>query len=210
MNTKHSFWNRLFAALLLAVMLVTQTTTAFAVEDSSESTEPSTVQAQDSDTGAEEAGEGTDTPEDESPSEGPETALQTVSSLEELLQAIEQAEAGSIDAETAAEHADLFAEWAFPVGYTVGQIRRYNGTLYKCVQAHTSQADWTPDTASSLWSKTSDPAEEWPEWSQPVGAHDAYSKGAKVSHKEKHWISMVDSNVWEPGVYGWEESTDGV
>ena len=105
------------------------------------------------------------------------------------------AEAGSIDAETAAEHADLFAEWAFPVGYTVGQIRRYNGTLYKCVQAHTSQADWTPDTASSLWSKTSDPAEEWPEWSQPVGAHDAYSKGAKVSHKEKHWISMVDSNV---------------
>ena len=87
MNTKHSFWNRLFAALLLAVMLVTQTTTAFAVEDSSESTEPSTVQAQDSDTGAEEAGEGTDTPEDESPSEGPETALQTVSSLEELLQA---------------------------------------------------------------------------------------------------------------------------
>jgi hypothetical protein len=120
------------------------------------------------------------------------------------------AEAGSIDPTTAAEHADLFAEWAFPVGYTVGQIRRYNGTLYKCVQAHTSQADWTPDTASSLWSKTSDPAEEWPEWSQPVGAHDAYSKGAKVSHKEKHWISTVDSNVWEPGVYGWEESTDGV
>ena len=206
MNTKHSFWNRLFAALLLAVMLVTQTTTAFAVEDSSESAEPSTVQAQDSDTGAEEAGEGTDTPEDESPSEGPETALQTVSSLEELLQAIEQAEAGSIDAETAAEHADLFAEWAFPVGYTVGQIRRYNGTLYKCVQAHTSQADWTPDTASSLWSKTSDPAEEWPEWSQPVGAHDAYSKGAKVSHNSKHWVSTADANVWEPGVYGWEES----
>lgn len=46
MNTKHSFWNRLFAALLLAVMLVTQTTTAFAVEDSPEPTEPSMVQAQ--------------------------------------------------------------------------------------------------------------------------------------------------------------------
>lgn len=123
---------------------------------------------------------------------------------------VTMAEAGTIDPVTAAEHAELFAEWTYPVGYTVGQIRRYNGTLYKCVQAHTSQADWTPDTASSLWSKTSDPAEEWPEWSQPVGAHDAYSKGAKVSHKEKHWISTVDSNVWEPGVYGWEESTDGV
>ena len=95
MNTKHSFWNRLFAALLLAVMLVTQTATAFAVEDSPEPTEPSMVQAQDSDTGTEEAGEGTDTPEGGSLSEGPETALQTVSSLEELLQAIEQAEAGA-------------------------------------------------------------------------------------------------------------------
>lgn len=120
------------------------------------------------------------------------------------------AEAGSIDAETAAEHADLFAEWAYPVAYTVDQIRRYKEVLYKCVQAHTSQADWTPDTAVSLWIKISDPSEEWPAWSQPVGAHDAYEKDAKVSHNGKHWISTVDSNVWEPGVYGWEESTDGV
>lgn len=117
------------------------------------------------------------------------------------------AEAGSIDGETAAEHAELFAEWAYPIAYTVGQIRRYQGMLYKCVQAHTSQADWTPDTAASLWSKTNDPAEEWPEWSQPVGAHDAYSKGDKVSHSGKHWTSTADSNVWEPGVYGWTEVT---
>ena len=120
---------------------------------------------------------------------------------------VTMAEAGSIDPVTAAEHADLFAEWAYPIAYTVGQIRRYNGTLYKCVQAHTSQADWTPTAASSLWSKTNDPAEEWPEWSQPVGAHDAYSKGAKVSHNSKHWVSTADANVWEPGVYGWTEAT---
>lgn len=120
------------------------------------------------------------------------------------------AEAGSIDPVTAAEHADLFAEWAYPVNYTLGQIRRYKGTLYKCVQAHTSQEDWTPDTAHSLWSLTADPSEEWPEWIQPIGAHDAYALGAKVSHKEKHWTSTVANNVWEPGVYGWEEATDGV
>lgn len=120
------------------------------------------------------------------------------------------AEAGSIDLKTAGEHADLFAEWAYPIAYTVGQIRRYKGTLYKCVQAHTSQEDWAPDTASSLWSLTADPAEEWPSWSAPVGAHDTYSKGAKVSHNEKHWTSTVDSNVWEPGVYGWEEAADAV
>ena len=118
------------------------------------------------------------------------------------------AEAGSIDDVTVAEHAELFAPWAYPVSYAVGQIRRYKETLYKCVQAHTSQADWTPDTAVSLWSKTSDPAEEWPAWSQPVGAHDAYSQGAKVSHNGRHWISSVDSNVWEPGVYGWTEQEE--
>mgnify|MGYP001031392931 CR=1 FL=1 len=122
---------------------------------------------------------------------------------------VTMAEAGSIDPVTAAEHADLFAEWAYPIAYTVGQIRRYNGTLYKCVQAHTSQADWTPPAAPSrLWSLTADPTEEWPEWIQPIGAHDAYPLGAKVSHNEKHWTSTVANNVWEPGVYGWEEVTD--
>ena len=119
------------------------------------------------------------------------------------------AEAGNIDDVTAAEHADLFSPWAYPVNYTAGQIRRYtDGKLYKCLQAHTSQADWTPDTAVSLWVSISDPAEEWPEWSQPLGAHDAYAQGAKVSHNGKHWISDVAANVWEPGVYGWTEAAD--
>lgn len=119
------------------------------------------------------------------------------------------AEAGSIDNVTAAEHADLFSPWAYPVNYTAGQIRRYtDGKLYKCLQAHTSQADWTPDTAVSLWVSISDPAEEWPEWSQPLGAHDAYDQGAKVSHNGKHWISNVAANVWEPGVYGWTEAEE--
>lgn len=124
---------------------------------------------------------------------------------------VTMAEAGSIDATTAAEHAALFAPWAYPVAYTSGQIRRYtDGKLYKCLQAHTSQADWTPDAAVSLWVSVSDPAEEWPEWSQPVGAHDAYEEGAKVSHNGKHWISTAPANVWEPGVYGWTESAEEV
>lgn len=82
------------------------------------------------------------------------------------------------------------------------------GKLYKCLQVHTSQEGWTPDAAPSLWVAISDPAEEWPAWSQPIGAQDAYPLGAKVSHGEKHWLSAVDNNVWEPGVYGWEEAAD--
>ncbi len=118
------------------------------------------------------------------------------------------AENGQIDAVTAAEQSTLFAEWVPGVNYAVGNLRRYGGTLYRCVQEHTSQEGWEPDKAASLWAVTSDPAEEWPAWSQPLGAHDAYSAGAKVNHKGKHWTSTVDGNVWEPGVYGWDEVTE--
>ncbi len=118
------------------------------------------------------------------------------------------AEGGQIDPATAAEHTELFAPWACPVNYTAGQIRQHGGKLYKCLQAHASQEGWTPDAAPSLWAAISDPAEEWPAWSQPIGAQDAYPLGAKVSHGEKHWLSAVDNNVWEPGVYGWEEAAD--
>lgn len=118
------------------------------------------------------------------------------------------AERGSIDAVTAGEHAELFSPWAPAVKYDVGNLRQYGGRLYRCVQAHTSQADWTPDVSASLWCKAADPAEEWPEWSQPIGAHDAYSAGDQVTHSGKHWISDVDGNVWEPGIYGWTKKGD--
>lgn len=115
------------------------------------------------------------------------------------------AEAGQIDTTTAAEHAAQFGEWAYPVAYKVGAIRLYEGRLYQCVQAHTSQEDWTPPAAASLWAEIADPAEEWPKWAQPIGAHDAYNAGDKVSHSDKKWTSDLDGNVWEPGVYGWTE-----
>lgn len=103
----------------------------------------------------------------------------------------------------------MYDEWsAEGVEYVSGDIRQYNGLLYRCVQAHTSQATWTPEDAPSLWTRIADPAQEWPEWIQPTGAHNAYAKGAKVSHNGKHWISDVDANVWEPGVYGWTEQAE--
>ena len=91
------------------------------------------------------------------------------------------------------------------MAYEAGDVRQRGGLLYRCVQAHTSQATWTPEDAPSLWTRIADPAQEWPEWIQPTGAHNAYAKGAKVSHNGKRWISDVDANTWEPGVYGWTE-----
>lgn len=145
----------------------------------------------------------------------PEPAPDPEPTAEDRIAALESANAvtfvtlcelGSIDAVTAAEHVDLFAAWAYPVAYKVGSIREYGGKLYKCLTAHTSQESWTPDAAPSLWVAISDPAEEWPEWSQPIASTDAYSKDAQVSHNGKHWISDLDANVWEPGVYGWTET----
>lgn len=118
------------------------------------------------------------------------------------------AEAGSIDDVTAGEHMDVFSPWASSVDYSAGNLRTYKGKLYRCISAHTSQEDWTPDAAVSLWAVTSDPEEEWPAWSQPVGATDAYAKNSKVTHNGKRWISSTDANVWEPGVYGWTEYTE--
>ena len=105
---------------------------------------------------------------------------------------------------TAYEVPYMFPQWKIK-DYQTGDRVQYNGLLYKCLQSHTAQADWAPDVAVSLWVRIDDPSIEWPEWRQPVGAQDAYAKGAKVSHNDKHWISDVDSNVWEPGVYGWSE-----
>ena len=113
------------------------------------------------------------------------------------------------DAVLLAQPMAMYDEWsAESVAYTLNDIRQYNGLLYRCVQAHTSQATWTPEDAPSLWTRIADPAQEWPEWIQPTGAHNAYAQGARVSHNGKHWISDVDANVWEPGVYGWTENVE--
>lgn len=118
---------------------------------------------------------------------------------------VKLAETGTIDDVTATEHVQLFSPWAISVEYKVNDLRKHKNALYKCIQAHTSQADWEPDQVPALWVKVGDPADEWPAWSQPVGAHDAYDLGAKVSHNSTHWISTAADNVWEPGVYGWNE-----
>jgi hypothetical protein len=98
--------------------------------------------------------------------------------------------------EEALDNILAFPKWEVGKAYTKDERIRYNDVLYKVLQNHTSQADWTPDVAVSLYVKVS--IEEWPEWVQPTGAHDAYNMGDKVSHNEKHWESLIDANVYEP------------
>lgn len=121
---------------------------------------------------------------------------------------VKMAESGDLDDVTISEHAEQFSPWVESKAYAIGAICTYQAKIYRCLQAHTSQADWTPAAAVSLWKEIGDPSADWPEWSQPIGATDAYALGDKVSHNGKHWTSTVNANVWEPGVYGWEEVTE--
>lgn len=105
--------------------------------------------------------------------------------------------------EKALDNIYLYPKWIDRMGKTVntGERYQYNDKLWKVLQAHTVQENWRPADSPSLYVEVS--IEEWPAWKQPVGATDAYNTGDKVTHLESHWISNIDANVWEPGVYGW-------
>lgn len=105
---------------------------------------------------------------------------------------------------------DAFPAWVPNTDYKAGDRRRYSdGYLYKCVQAHKSQEDWTPDKTPALWTRIGEPG-EIPVWVQPTGAQDAYNTGDKVHFptiEDPVYESTVDGNVWSPADYpaGWAE-----
>ena len=114
-------------------------------------------------------------------------------------------ESETLSDEEALEVAALYPTWISMIGkeVTVGQRYWYDGDLYKVVQTHTVQENWTPNTVPALFTKVS--IVEIPDWVQPSGAQDAYNTGDKVKHNGKTWESNTDNNVWEPGTYGWDE-----
>lgn len=131
----------------------------------------------------------------------------TRAKAKQLRQLIERI-AVTLDDETALTGVELFPMWAIGRAYAVDDRVQHGGTLYKCVQAHTSQADWTPDAAPSLFARVLIPdATAIPEWQQPDSTNP-YQKGDKVKHNGKTWESGIDNNVWEPGVYGWKEVSE--
>ena len=100
----------------------------------------------------------------------------------------------------------LYPKWSGnSIAYVKGQRVQDDGVLYTVLQAHTSQPDWKPTAAPSLFAKVLIPDPTViPEWEQPESTNP-YAKGDKVTHNGKTWVSDIDGNVWEPGVYGWTE-----
>ena len=110
-----------------------------------------------------------------------------------------------LDDADALEIATAYPEWNAAVSYSAGDKVLYGGILYKCLRDHAAQAGWNPVDAPSLWAKVLIPDDGTiPEWEQPDSTNP-YMKGDKVKHNSKTWVSDVDNNVWEPGVYGWTE-----
>lgn len=123
----------------------------------------------------------------------------------EALKLRENIETGvqSITDENALETVSLFPVWRSGVVYSAGYRVRYDGILYRCITAHESQETWTPAASPSLWAKVLIPDDVViPAWEQPDSTN-AYSKGDTVTHNGSTWVSDMDNNVWEPGVYGW-------
>ena len=120
---------------------------------------------------------------------------------------IETASAFLTDAE-ALEAVELFPNWQTDTAYEIGIRVRYEGQLYRCEQAHTSQSDWTPDITRNLWTPVAEP-HTIPVWVQPTGAQDAYRIGDKVhfpTADDPVYVSTIDFNTYAPNVYGWELS----
>ena len=130
----------------------------------------------------------------------------TRAQAERIRTAILQVSGGLAD-EEAASVPELFPVWRAGQAYKVGERVQSGGVLYRCLTAHTAQEDWPPEAAVSLWARVLVPdPEEVPEWVQPESTNP-YSMGDRVTHGGKTWESTVDNNVWEPGVYGWQEVT---
>ena len=121
---------------------------------------------------------------------------------------VKAAQEQQLDETTIAEYPDLFVEWDANWRGKQGDIVQDEGNLYRSIHDVTNEGQNTkPSATPSMWTRIGNPLDEFPEWVQPIGAHDAYAKGDKASHNGKNWVSTADNNVWEPGVYGWEEAT---
>lgn len=110
----------------------------------------------------------------------------------------------NITDEVAIEVAVVYPSWKEETAYTTGQRVLYNEVLYKVLQDHTSQATWTPDVTASLFAKVLVDDDVILPWEQPDSTN-YYKKGDKVTHNGYTWVSIIDVNTYEPGVYGWEQ-----
>ena len=117
------------------------------------------------------------------------------------------AESGYIDSALIAKHFNFFHDWHPLINYAYGSICKNGNKLYRCISPHISQEGLLPESIPQYWLQIVDLNEEWPDWCFPCNKQNLYPLKAKVYHNNKYWQSIVDNNIWEPGINGWEEVT---
>lgn len=112
--------------------------------------------------------------------------------------------------EQAIEVKELYQFWEVGVDYAVDDVRRHNDKLFRCLQAHTSQADWTPDAVPALWVEIA-AAGEYREIKDNMLPTEAFALGEIGWYKSKDnlWKSLIPANTYTPETYpsGWEQVT---
>lgn len=134
---------------------------------------------------------------------------QTEPDYGQIIEAVKNMLSSSVESltdEEALQVSALYPTWVSKVGTQINVNERlwYDGKLYKVIQQHIAQDDWTPDVSTSLFTEVS--IAEWPEWIQPTGSHDAYMSGDKITYNGMHYVSLIDYNIYSPSDYpqGWE------
>ncbi len=136
----------------------------------------------------------------------PERLPEVQAEVQQAAIAVAQIQAQSLTDEQAVQVKAIYPAYnPNGVSYAKDFKATYNGELYKCLQAHTSQEDWNPENSPSLWAKVLAGQEGTGigEWEQPDSTNP-YMAGDQVTHNGKTWESLVDNNVWEPGAQGTE------
>ncbi len=116
------------------------------------------------------------------------------------------AQSEALDDTTIIEHPDAFPVWDENWTGKRGSIVLYEGVLYRSIHDVGAGQNTNPAETPSMWTRIGDAGEQYHEWRQPIGAHDAYALGDIVIYNGTYYVSTVDNNIWQPGVYGWEET----
>lgn len=141
-----------------------------------------------------------------------EEYLQTINTLESRVSRLESVISKivsfGINGLSFEDKSSFVEQWAGGITYEVGDIVKYGSVLFMCKQKNVSVDTAAPDKLPDVWEACNVTSDGVAEWVQPTGAHDAYANGAIVEHAGKRWVSVVDNNVWEPGLCCWREDAN--
>ena len=141
-----------------------------------------------------------------------EEYLQTINTLESRVSRLESVISKivsfGVNGLSFEDKSSFVEQWVGGITYEVGDIVKYCSVFFMCKQKNVSVDTAAPDKLPDAWEQLNVGSDGVVKWVQPTGAHDSYANGAVVYHAGKRWVSVVDNNVWEPGLCCWREDAN--